>query len=240
MNDIGMADGSPGLRPDSPARGDETMDWTAARREVADIEKLGDQDLDKLFDDIVSLTSGCEALGLKPQVKVRTQRNRTSSRMDLAAEFESRFMTASQTEESLDNPWGQLAPGTTMTTNSIGTPANLELEKDNQPAVDEASETGTEPLSARLNDQKTVDSAFEQQHLTKQLRNLAQELKRTRSQAAAARALDSAVPEDADWTARERRLVSEAVERWKRLRTYKLAEAILMGAVDIREANVVA
>jgi kinesin family protein 1 len=30
------------------------MDWTAARREVADIEKLGDQDLDKLYDDIVS------------------------------------------------------------------------------------------------------------------------------------------------------------------------------------------
>ena len=29
------------------------MDWSAARREVADIEKLGDQDLDKLFDDIV-------------------------------------------------------------------------------------------------------------------------------------------------------------------------------------------
>jgi kinesin family protein 1 len=30
------------------------MDWSAARREVADIEKLGDQDLDKLFDDLVS------------------------------------------------------------------------------------------------------------------------------------------------------------------------------------------
>lgn len=40
-------------RPDSPA-GEDVMDWRAARREVADIEKLGDQDLDKLFDDIVS------------------------------------------------------------------------------------------------------------------------------------------------------------------------------------------
>lgn len=34
---------------------DEFMDWSAARREVADIEKLGDQDLDKLYDDIVSV-----------------------------------------------------------------------------------------------------------------------------------------------------------------------------------------
>jgi len=44
--------------PDTPSRSDspavvELMDWTAARREVADIEHLGDQDLDKLFDDIV-------------------------------------------------------------------------------------------------------------------------------------------------------------------------------------------
>lgn len=57
-NDVRSVDGSPGFRPDSPARGEEMMDWTAARREVADIEKLGDQDLDKLFDDIVSRLIG--------------------------------------------------------------------------------------------------------------------------------------------------------------------------------------
>ncbi|WVR08515.1 hypothetical protein IAU60_005570 [Kwoniella sp. DSM 27419] len=37
--------------PGSRAEG-ELMDWSAARREVADIERLGDQDLDRLFDDI--------------------------------------------------------------------------------------------------------------------------------------------------------------------------------------------
>lgn len=47
--------GTPG-RSDSPSKmNDEFMDWSAARREVADIEKLGDQDLDKLYDDIVCL-----------------------------------------------------------------------------------------------------------------------------------------------------------------------------------------
>jgi kinesin family protein 1 len=51
--------GSPGFRPDSPAKGEEMMDWTAARREVADIEKLADQDLDKLFDDIVRPSDIC-------------------------------------------------------------------------------------------------------------------------------------------------------------------------------------
>lgn len=41
------------VRSDSPAQPVELMDWTAARREVADIESLGNEDLDKLFDDIV-------------------------------------------------------------------------------------------------------------------------------------------------------------------------------------------
>lgn len=46
---------SPGTRPDSPSKiSEEFMDWSAARREVANIEKLGDQDLDRLYDDIVS------------------------------------------------------------------------------------------------------------------------------------------------------------------------------------------
>jgi kinesin family protein 1 len=47
MGDLSSENG----RPETPSN---DMDWTAARREVADIEKLGDQDLDKLFDDIVS------------------------------------------------------------------------------------------------------------------------------------------------------------------------------------------
>lgn len=43
-------------RVDSPGLSGEMMDWNAAKREMANIEKMGDQDLDKLFDDIVSLT----------------------------------------------------------------------------------------------------------------------------------------------------------------------------------------
>lgn len=51
-NGVNGDPGTPG-RSDSPAP-TELMDWTAARREAADIEALGDHDLDKLFDDIVS------------------------------------------------------------------------------------------------------------------------------------------------------------------------------------------
>jgi kinesin family protein 1 len=53
-----IGDMTPITRSDTPLRGDE-MDWTAARREMADIEKLGDQDLDQLYDNIVS---GCMSL----------------------------------------------------------------------------------------------------------------------------------------------------------------------------------
>jgi hypothetical protein len=48
---------------------DENMDWSAARREVADIEKLGDQDLDKLFDDIVSFRALIEVHELTARSK---------------------------------------------------------------------------------------------------------------------------------------------------------------------------
>ena len=53
---VSLGDMTPITRSETPLRGDE-MDWTAARREMADIEKLGDQDLDQLYDNIVSHTS---------------------------------------------------------------------------------------------------------------------------------------------------------------------------------------
>jgi len=161
--------------------------------------------------------------------------------MDLAAEVESRLMSTSQTEESPENPWG-LAQGTTLTTNSLGTPVKLEHERDGPSVVEELSENGTtiDFTPSRLFDQKTADAVLEQQHLTKQLKTLAQELKRTRAQAAAASALKTDAVEEANWSAKELRLVQAAVTKWKSLRTYKMAEALLMGAVDVREANVIA
>nr|XP_019000355.1 kinesin [Kwoniella mangroviensis CBS 8507]OCF63816.1 kinesin [Kwoniella mangroviensis CBS 8507] len=220
-----------GIRPDSPSsRPDaELMDWTAARREVADIEKLGDHDLDRLFDDIV---------------KVRTQRKRPESRYDISAELESRLMTASETQESLDpssNPWANGQLPTTMTSNSIGTPV---IHDNDKSTLEEGSEAATEhplPQTTQIPPfQKPSDSALHQEHLTRQLKTMAQEVKRIRSQAAAARATKQTSIEPANWTFRELKLVQDAVQRWKRLRLFAMAEEILMGAVNVREANVIA
>ncbi|WVQ85942.1 hypothetical protein IAT38_008110 [Cryptococcus sp. DSM 104549] len=232
LGGIGTGPGSP-MRPDSPSGSKmeaELMDWSAARREVADIEKLGDQDLDKLYDDIL---------------KVRTQRKRPESRVDLATELESRLQS-SQTEESLDpnsNPWA--GPGhTTMTSVSLGTPIH-DLERN----IEERSETSTEhpsflpspsPGSSRGYDPKAADVALHQEHLQRQLKSMAQEVKRIRSQAAAARALENVEVEPASWSAEDLRRVKWAVGRWRRLRGYKMAEEVLMGAVEVREANVIA
>jgi kinesin family protein 1 len=81
---------------------------------------------------------------------------------------------------------------------------------------------------------------LEQEHLTRQLKSLALEVKRIRSQAAASRALDKEVVDTATWSARELKLVQGAVKKWRRLRAFKMAEQILMGAVDVKEANVIA
>nr|XP_019007917.1 kinesin [Kwoniella pini CBS 10737]OCF46698.1 kinesin [Kwoniella pini CBS 10737] len=224
--------GSPGeARPETPnSRPDaELMDWTAARREVADIEKLGDQDLDRLFDDIV---------------KVRTQRKRPESRYDISAELESRLMTASETQESLDpnrNPWANGQIATTMTSDSIGTPVGQAPDKF---AIEESSEADTElpllPAFLQSSPAKSSDAALHQEHLTRQLRTMAQEVKRIRSQAAAARAMEKVSLEPADWSSGELRLVQEAVKCWKCLRSYSMAEEILTSAASLREANVIA
>ena len=93
---------------------------------------------------------------------------------------------------------------------------------------------------ARNGQVEDPDTALERQHLTKQLKTLAQELKRTRAQAATIKALGGVEVEPAEWSVRELKLVNRAVEKWKSLRTYKMAEEILSGAVGLREANVIA
>ncbi|KAK4688603.1 hypothetical protein P7C73_g1497, partial [Tremellales sp. Uapishka_1] len=215
-NSSGLGSESPNGRQDL-----DLMDWSAAKREAADIEKLGDQDLDKLFDDII---------------KVRTQRKRPESRIDLATGLESKILSASQTDESLDNTDKFWAPqATTMTSKSTGTPIFHDQESH---TVKERSEADTE-LPILLN-MKDGDSALHQEHLMKQLRSLAQEVRRTRSQAVAARAAEEAEVELADWNAQELRLVRWAVDRWKTLRSYAMAEVILTQAVCLKEANIIA
>lgn len=170
-------------------------------------------------------------------MKVRTQRGkRPESRHDMAADLESRFQTPSQTEETYDTlgiPWAGPME-TTMTTNSLGTP-----QKPDEAEAEISMVESVEPNSPSW-EQRAEDKALEQQHLTQQLRSLAQEVKRIRSQAAKARALEDGSVEPADWSARELRLVKWAVGKWKRLRGFSIAEQILSGAVSMREANVIA
>ncbi|KIR30825.1 kinesin [Cryptococcus deuterogattii LA55] len=223
----GLAGIAPGLRPDSPSSKVDTelMDWTAARREVADIEKLGDQDLDKLYDDIL---------------KVRTQRRRPESRMDIA-DLESHF---ERSTNPLSTPWAGRGQATTMTSNSLATPVGPDIDVN---IVDEQSETSAEQasyinsaLSTPSYDQKAADATLHQEHLTKQLKMMAQEVKRIRSQAAWAKAMEPGEMEPANWNVEQVRKLRRVVEKWKRLRSYKIAEELLLGAVDIREANVIA
>ncbi|ODN82908.1 hypothetical protein L202_01159 [Cryptococcus amylolentus CBS 6039] len=218
---------TPGARPDSPSvKADvELMDWSAARREVADIEKLGDQDLDKLYDDIL---------------KVRTQRKRPESRADFG-DFD-----IDRSADPSSNPWAAPGHSLTVTSNSLGTPVGQEVDVH---VYDERSETSTEqPLGLStpaspapgFQDQKAADVKLHQDHLTRQLKSMAQEVKRVRSEAARARALETVDMEPESWGVEELRKIRWVLERWEKLRGYRMAEEILTGAVDLREANVIA
>lgn len=203
-------------RADSPAGQTELMDWTAARREVADIEALGDRDLDKLFDDIV---------------KVRTLRGRPESRLDLNSEIDSKILASLADESTDNNPWDL----TYTNGNGNASPRGMYDHSDGWTEPDSPSRP-----SSRPDNSSSADSTLEQQALTKQLRTLAQEVKRMRTQAAVARARGMSIPDVADWTPRELVLARKAVEHWKRLRNFAMAEQMLMAAADVREANIIA
>ena len=164
-------------------------------------------------------------------MQVRSQRQKPESRIDISADVESRFLTPSADGDPNVNPWAD-PNDPTMTGTSIRTPHNVDGDRDNQ-VVD----YGKTLLPAFV-DGKVEDADLEKQHLTRQLRNMAQEMKRVRAQAAKDRALERPIEEQADWSAKELKLVQWAVERWKRLRVFKVAERILTQAVLLREANV--
>lgn len=172
---------------------------------------------------------------------MRTLRRRPDSRADLA-EVESRFLASSQngeTHEPTGNPWaGPLE--TTLTTDSLQTPLAL----DNIDPVDIEHRSVSEVAGGlapafQLQLTKQADPALETQHLTRQLHTLALEVKRIRSQAAASRAFDRDTLDPASWTSKDLRLVQAVITKWRRLRSFKMAEQILSGAVDLREANVI-
>jgi kinesin family protein 1 len=156
--------------------------------------------------------------------------------MDLATEFESR-LTESQTDEPpepIGNPWAGPMETTTTERESLHTPNG----DDDVRYQDHRSDNSL--LGPAIKLISSEDSTLEQEHLTRQLKSLALEVKRIRSQAAASRVLDKEVVDTATWTARESKLVQGAVKRWRCLRAFKMAEQILMGAVDVKEANVIA
>lgn len=160
-------------------------------------------------------------------------------------------MTPSQNDEPYENalnPWaGPLE--TTLTTDSVQTPfaqdqdgvAPVDLDATDVRSDSSVIETLGPALQLQLKSAtQAQDTSLEHEHLTRQLKTLAQEVKRVRSQAAAARALGRDVLEPETWSSSQLRLARMAVTRWKKMQTFKMAEQILVGAVELREANIIA
>ncbi|WVR08516.1 hypothetical protein IAU60_005571 [Kwoniella sp. DSM 27419] len=76
--------------------------------------------------------------------------------------------------------------------------------------------------------------------MVRQLRAMANEVRRMKAQAVAARVRGEPTGEPVNWSPREFKLAQHTIDCWKRLRWYTLAEEVLTGAVDVREANAIA
>lgn len=179
------------------------------------------------------------------QVKVRTLRRRPESRVGPPETWSepdngSKLTSTAYTEESMDastNPWG--APGTSVTSPSISTPNIADLLKDDI-RVEEAGGGTSGPDTPSKVTRQSEDAAIEHQHMQKQLRHIAEEMKRLRSQAVA-RALEQTNPYEPEvYSARQLGLLGTVVKQWRQLKSFATAEDILTSAVDLREANVLA
>lgn len=175
---------------------------------------------------------------------MRTLRRRPESRAGPPETWSEPDLLAKQistvfTEDSLDassNPWGP--SGASMTSTSISTPNIEELLKGHGCIEEPGKQGSSESLSRAA--VREEELAIEQKHMEKQLRLIADEMRRLRTQAAT-RALEHFAPfEPVVFSARQLRLIRRVITKWRGLRSFAMAEEILSGAVYLREANVIA
>ncbi|CDZ98625.1 kinesin-like protein [Phaffia rhodozyma] len=234
----GLGFGSPVTRPDSPdslADQDAVVDWTFAKRELAlahlngqdpGLNKLNDEDLDKLFDDLQKVRT------------LRRDKSRPDSRMSTNEDFWSdkgsvtRHLSSNFTEDtSIDPP--------SVTHSSSG---NFRLNtshgsnKEDRPWDGYQSQLST--LGETPSEADREDFEMERVHMKKAIHLMNQEMKRLK-QLRSRGEVDATIEfEPQTFSARELRLVTKVLKRWRNLQTLQMAETILSDTIKIKEANI--
>lgn len=236
--DIESAESTPGppltAIPDDEGEDVEDADWVYAQREAAlarlhgmdpGLESLPDEDLNKLFDRIT---------------KLKTQRGRDSIRRpDSAFGFrpESSLGFADSAMSLTDDVWSDVIGRPAYTDNTDDT----SMETDS-PGMEELEATKAEfeqRLSTLEESDQAEDLKIEKDHMEQQLKMVQNQMKRLmelRAKGATEEAFEMVEP--TIYTARQLRLIRKVLDKWRAHRAFSMAEAVLSGAVLVKEANV--
>ncbi|PWN54268.1 kinesin-domain-containing protein [Violaceomyces palustris] len=216
-----MGTDSPNTRPDSPASGDGCdVDWTYARREAAlarlngqdvNFDKLNEEDLEKLFEDISRARSK------------KTGNGRPESRASYFDDTESQssyvrpYSLSTFTDDTSIDPWSQGGGGGS----DVGSMrANQHRQKEPLPEV----------AAREAEDLKIKVKEYEER-----LNRLTAAAAATTPGESGGFFFDLPV----EFTGEQRRLLQWALAKWKSHTKVSMAEDILSNAVHVKEANVI-
>ncbi|KAL0566226.1 hypothetical protein V5O48_015791 [Marasmius crinis-equi] len=227
--DLENGEASPATRPDSPASSvdQDDADWTFAQREAAfarlgldpTLDSLPDDDLNKLFEKVTKAKTMRER-----DLKTRPESS-LSHVDDVWSDAGRPFSSDATTDDTSVDVWSSHHDSPDM---GDGPLRDVQNQLENR--LQAITESSTE----------AEDLKVEKDHMEHQLRLVRNQMKRLID--ARARGETDADVEQFEpmiYTAKQLRLIRKVLDKWRAHRAFSMAEAVLSGAVLIKEANII-
>ncbi|CDO74193.1 hypothetical protein BN946_scf185043.g245 [Trametes cinnabarina] len=230
--DLAAGDISEATRPSSPTESNvevDNVDWTYAKREAAlarlgldpGLDKLPDEDLNKLFEQIT---------------KVKTMRDHNAKRPESSLSQADDIWSESGRPMSSD----ALTDDTSVDAmTSHDSPELGDSLKDVQHQLESQRADFETRLQAIAESSEAEDLKAEKEQMEQQLKMVQMHMKRLYDARARGEDLEDLQFEPIIYTGRQLRLIRKVLDKWRAHRSFSMAEVVLSNAVMIKEANVI-
>ncbi|KAL7281993.1 hypothetical protein ACG7TL_003460 [Trametes sanguinea] len=230
--DLAAGEISEPTRPSSPTESSvevDNVDWTYAKREAAlarlgldpGLDKLPDEDLNKLFEQIT---------------KVKTMRDHNAKRPESSLSQADDIWSESGRPMSSD----ALTDDTSVDAmTNHDSPELGESLKDVQNQLESQRAEFETRLQAIAESSEAEDLKAEKEQMEHQLKMVQMHMKRLYDARARGEDLEDLEFEPVIYTGRQLRLIRKVLDKWRAHRSFSMAEVVLSNAVLIKEANVI-
>lgn len=229
--DLAAGELAEATRPSSPTESNvdvNDVDWTFAKREAAlarlgldpTLDNLPDEDINKLYEKIT---------------KVKTMRDHNAKRP------ESSLSQADDIWSESSRPLDALTDDTSVDAmTSRDSPEMSENLKDMQNQLENQRAEFETRLQAIAESSEAEDLKVEKEQMERQLKLVQVHMKRLLDARARGETELEEIPfEPVIYTAKQLRLIRQALDKWRAHRSFSMAEIVLSNAVLIKEANII-